>query len=491
MNIMKEKQIVNLLRKTFIFYATPTLLLILSAIFVIGCFGLDGGKNTEESKPGNREDGNRLGVDLILSEDGKHLVTRYFDNNTKKFVSFDLETFTPVEMDLDYLPDRMVFGQNGLGYFLSSNYDINDGISYWVEEASLNIGIVFRKWKFSNQYSFLSMDNTNRFIALWNTPQSNSISTYPETNNIAILDTISGMVVEHSFDYRVVDIRWIKNKDEIAIVLATDQPDETEIKFYKIFENSFRSIKVPNCPSSLEVSPDGTLAMLAPTQCFIDPVSVINLEQHKFVGNLPGFGPVVFSEDGTYAVAFARQFDLLEEAGIQTETGYSLLFIDLPNLSFDVMELGDSIPIYTITPNGQIVLLYSKYGNFHNTFGDNIVIVDVNGRHLRQASGPDIWLSEFVITPDSESVYLIDEGFYKLNLLTGKMNRIEIDCQLDNYFDVNCAPEILNITPDGKTLIMGYMNEAEYTLYNTESDKVIGSFGKSSAFEFEEQGNIL
>ncbi len=455
---------------------------IVSVIVVTGCIEHEGGRNTEESTPGNREEGNRLGVDLILSEDGQHLVTRFFDNNIKRFISFNLDSFSPVELDVAYYPDRMVFGRHGLGYFLSSNYDINDGIHYWLEEVSLDLGQVFRKWKFKQDYRFMTMDKDVRYVALWNTPSTDLTHEPQSVFYLGILDTVTGEVTEHSFEKEVVDAKWISGSKELAVVLKTEERDKTQINFYNIFEQSEKSITIPNCPSSLEISPDNSFAMLAPTDCIIDPVSVINLKQHKFIGNLPGFGPVVYSDDSTYAVAFARREDLKEEAGIKTTENYSLIFIDLPGLSFDVMELGNHLPIYTVTPDGSIVLLFSRYSDYY----DNIVIVDVNGRNMREASGSNVELDEFVITPDSKFVYLIDNGFFKLDLENGQMTKKFIDCKLDNYLDTNCSPEILNITPDGETLIMGYMNEAEFILYDLVEDNVMGSFGQSSNFIFKE-----
>ena len=88
---------------------------------------------------------------------------------------------------------------------------------------------------------------------------------------------------------------------------------------------------------------------------------MIDLVNRDYLHTLPGFrNRWRFAPNGQYAVAFGRKDDLKETGGIETDTDYSLLFIELPSLELSVFELGDDLPIYAITPDSDTLLLYSE-----------------------------------------------------------------------------------------------------------------------------------
>jgi hypothetical protein len=175
---------------------------------------------------------------------------------------------------------------------------------------------------------------------------------------------------------------------------------------------------------------------------------------------------VAWSPDGQYAVAFGRRDDLKAVAGIETTAAISLLFIDAATLDIDVLELGDDIPIYSVTPDGEVVLIYSI---FNSSSYDGILMVDVATRTLRETSGPEVGLSEFVMSPDGQLVYLIDGGLFRLDVESGSIGYVNLPCGGAGE-PTRCNPDLINLLPGGKTLVLGYKDIGEFGLYDVPSD---------------------
>ena len=207
-------------------------------------------------------------------------------------------------------------------------------------------------------------------------------------------------------------------------------------------------IKIPNCSSELTLTPDGKRAFLAPTSCAKDPVSVIDLVADQFVRNLPGFGPVAMSPSGDTAIAFINMnnveehlFDDPAQLPSRDQGVYHLMLINVSDLSFKTMPLGDTLPRYALTPDGQMLLIDDAYVSRDVA---TIRILDVDTLTLNEVEGPSVRLLHFVLTSDSERALLIDEHLYELSIEERRVDKL----------DLHIVPTRLNLTPDDRRLII-------------------------------------
>src|SRR4029078_8758241 len=74
----------------------------------------------------------------------------------------------------------------------------------------------------------------------------------------------------------------------------------SKVTVLALSDGKTHAFDVPNCASTLAITPDGTRAFLSPTSCQLDPVSLLDLTQdtEAWVRNLPGFGPLAMAKDG-------------------------------------------------------------------------------------------------------------------------------------------------------------------------------------------------
>ncbi|MCB9729388.1 MAG: hypothetical protein H6746_13030 [Deltaproteobacteria bacterium] len=430
-----------------------------------GCFEL--GLNTEESTPGNQVGGQALGYDLALSADGRYLVTATTASDGERTVwSVDLDELSGISLPVGKAATRMLFGDGEMAYFLTFDKNDENHPRAFVHAISLRTGRIDRSWELGGAALLLSIDEARGRIAAWSKLPWSVDKNGDGHYGLEVIDVHTGSQRQLAFDDRVVDVRFVEATGDLATVTDV-RPMESQVTLYEPETRKRHVIDVPNCASSLQISPLGRTAMLAPTDCSKDPVSIIDLASRAFVENIPGFGPVAWSPDGQYAIAFGRKDDLRQVAGIETETPYSLLFIEAATLDIEVMELGDDIPIYTITPDGQVVLIYSI---LTSSSYDGIVMVDVATRTLRQTSGPEVGLSEFVMSPDGQLVYLIDGGLFRLDVETGMIAYVTLPCGGEGE-PTRCNPDLINLMPGGKTLVLGYKDLAEFGLYDVPTDR--------------------
>jgi hypothetical protein len=205
-------------------------------------------------------------------------------------------------------------------------------------------------------------------------------------------------------------------------------------------------ISVPNCSSELTLLPDGTRAFIAPTTCQLDPVSIIDLTTNEWMRNLPGFGPVGVASDEVTLVAFMD----FESADANLFVGddprpdprvrYHLMFINADTLKFFLLPIGNSLPRYALTPSGKVLLVDSA-----SYWADGRMrVVDIPARQLEELTGPDVRLDEFVITGDSQKLFLVDDGLFEVDVPDRSITRRGVHFQ----------PRNLNITPDDQHLLV-------------------------------------
>lgn len=415
---------------------------------LVGCWDL--AENDNRAEPGNPHLGNTPLTDLAVSPDGRFIVF----GAQAKVTALDLHAFAFADLDAP-THGRFAFAAGQSAWFLH-----HDGTqdSKALNLVDLETGLVVRRERAPLNADALSYDARTGQLAAW----------ARTGRDVTIVGP--GRPLALSADRRLVDVAWLPDG---ALALVEDHTWDGDTPSTRILVHepgqpqNGRPITIPNCASRLNLSPDGRLGMLAPTFCAKDPVSVIDIANRRFVENLPGFGPVAFSPDGDYAVAFGRQDDLAT-FGIASETPYSLLFISTADLSLEVLDLGADLPTYTITPDGEVVLIYSV---FKTASYDGIVMVDVATRTLRQTDGPEVDLSEFVMSDDGELVYLIDGGLFRLDVQTGRIAYIRLPCGGLGE-PTQCNPDRINLLPDETTLVLGWRATHELALFDIPSDAI-------------------
>jgi hypothetical protein len=205
-------------------------------------------------------------------------------------------------------------------------------------------------------------------------------------------------------------IRWRGSIPSLVTMAHAwkDNRVSTKVSFIDLESGHKHTITVPNCSDEVAVTPDERFAFLAPTTCRRDPVSVIDLDDERWMGNLPGFGPVAVAPRGNVAIAFldrdnidADLFDDPEQIPSVSDVRYHVMFIDTVTLEFETLAIGDTLPRYALTPAGNLVLVDSA-----SWYEDGkLRLLNTATKEIHTVSGPDVRLDQFVITSDSLRVF--------------------------------------------------------------------------------------
>jgi len=286
---------------------------------------------------------------------------------------------------------------------------------------------------------------------------------------VEVRDAKTGLV-SHSrtLERDIIDVDF--KPDSTAFVVTERESHtesgkpETAIHDVPVMGGAAAVTTVPNCASPLVLTAGGTRAFLAPTACAmvqetvqkpVDPVSVINLETHTFVRNLPGFGPVALAADGTTTVAFmdtlrldSKLFVTSDPQPMPGEPRYQLMLIDAETLAFTLVPIGWALPRYALTKDGQVVLVDFDTGPNGRTGAppwQGVRILDVATGKLVPIAGPPVQLDHFALSPDSKSVFLISDF---------DLFRVSIPDQKTALVPTVFACQSLNMSPDGTRLVM-------------------------------------
>jgi DNA-binding beta-propeller fold protein YncE len=284
-----------------------------------------------------------------------------------------------------------------------------------------------------------------------------------DTGVVKVVNAGTGRV-ERSFSSgrRIVDIQILPDDARALVVLDDTWSGDrvsTRVQVVSLADGSLSEVTVPNCSDRVAVSADGKRAFLAPTTCIEpfssqlkDPISVIDLTPggERFVRNLPGFGPVAIAPSGTLAVGFldrqaldASLFDDPSQIPDARTDRYHLMLLDTQTLSYDFVEVGEKLPRFAVTPDGNVLLVDSSW------MADVPArLFDVGSRGWRYIAGAPLLLDNFVVTSDSSHAYVIEtrfyEGLYDLDTAEGQ--------SLEEPLDF--SPRNINLSPSDSTLYL-------------------------------------
>jgi len=241
------------------------------------------------------------------------------------------------------------------------------------------------------------------------------------------------------------------------------------------------TVSFPNCADELKLQPEGNLALLAPIRCnerngnSADPISVIDLDARAFITNLPGFGPVGISEDGTRAVGFTRKDDMQNQWNYDQKEPTGLIVVSLPSLAWEVIEYGQEEPTYLVTGDDgrwiyahhSTVLCEDQRGGGQTCHTDTspLYLIDAETGTRAAVEGTDARLSQFVRADDT--LFLLTKGVLTA-LQPGATTAVDKPLPYQ--------PELMNITPNGTTIVFGEADAPTFYRSDVTTPDVLSPF---------------
>ncbi len=301
---------------------------------------------------------------------------------------------------------------------------------------------------------------------------------------VAVVKVATGEVKSHTLPYLLRDIDFSPVGGEILFTYSYYEETQTQflphavVEFYSPADNLFVSkTDFPNCADELVVDSTRKMALLSPTTCVTptkqemeqkqhDPISVIDLEKRSFVKNLPGFGPVVVASDGSRAVGFTRKANMLSDWNYTLQNSeIGLIVVDLDTLSWKVMDYGDDIPTYTLSPDGKNLFVYAETDNARRPRGEGFQALDPSEGIIQVtletlawktlAKSAQIEMTRFVWTDDGSTMYFFsNKGLFELDAASGQISPIAI-------FG---TPTLMNLRPQQDFLVLGEALEPTFYL---------------------------
>lgn len=511
--------------KLFSTLAVPSFL-VLTVLFGslnYACF--EGGANMNEHSPGNQEGGVDLGGDEDGEPDdlrGLHFGSIAVDKRGRYFITAlagklvygDLQLGGVKVIESVQDPERAAFGNMSDVFYVTSDSQnrltaIDPGTRDVIWSVYADIYST-RPWLDVTKDDRMIILTYQRRVEILDSSDGSLISQYQFDRNIFDTDIIhvslDGDPVEEPEQKEDADGGMDKEEPVDGFFPMPVQDDEEEIIEYEArklvvtLEHEWeetgsedtpfvpraevhiidldtmdkRMLAVPNCSSELVIDPAGKYGFLAPTFCRspaeeCDPVSVIDFHNSRFIRNLPGFGPVALSPLGNTAVAFMDTenldeslFDDPSQIPSPPESRYYIMVINTKNLRFESYPIGEELPRYALTPDGNILLI-----DFDMAWGEaSMRILDLVTGIMNHVTGPVIQMDEYVFTRDSTRAYIIYSALFELQINTANVIRLLLDFQ----------PSSLNITPDDRYLLLKDRDAGYIWQYSVGSQRIVRKF---------------
>jgi hypothetical protein len=438
----------------------------------------EGGANANDRTGGGEEGEALLTGMMIVSPDGSRALMQR--NTTAVLADFEQQ----LTLELPFQPQRFVFSKvRSVGYALR-----DDGTLVALDLATAN-----ELWSFalpSTQVSLLRVAENDSVVLIGEGATAHVVDaqTGIERGNVQVSGGVKNatFLPQHDAAVFVGYTAWVEHQPKTALTMVN----------LGTLESS--SIEIPNCDSKLVALPDESRALLSPTFCEEDkvsnpngvwtnpdPVSVIDIGAVglSFVRNLPGFGPVALSKDGSRAVAYldTERMDssMFDDAAQVPKAGadrYQLMVIDPKTQAFTLDPIGNALPRFAMTPDGKGMLvdssvMYTRYSAKANAQTDLKIdqnglqvsgsaelgvfsetapfgYFDLDARQFTGFAGPAASLDRFVQTKDGR--------VFTLRTRTDGMggDLFQIDVQARTTVDMGTLLRDIGILPDGLTLVL-------------------------------------
>ncbi len=315
-----------------------------------------------------------------------------------------------------------------------------------------------------------------------------------DLDRVLVLDAVTGSIRGAvPIGSAATDVAFVGNDEALVVgsVRWTDHKPATAVVQVDLGTLAALPIDVPNCDAPIAVLPDRSRAFLSPTYCEEgqatnpngqwtnpDPVSVIELEPAgpRFRENLPGFGPVAMSKDGSRVVAYldtkrmdSSMFKNPSQVPSRFGDQFHLMVIDPKSLEFSLSPIGGALPRFAMTLDGSGLLVDAtvkmpRGGAYANvTLGPDGLVAeagvfggvkspfgyfDLKTRSFTAFQGPGAALDRFVQSKDGK-VYTLK---VQSDGLGGQL--FAIDLASKTTVDLGKSLRDVGILPDGKTLIL-------------------------------------
>jgi len=436
----------------------------------------EGGANAND-----RTDGGNTGEELftgamVLSPPSTQGITPPYGlmqrNTVSVFVDFDAQT----AVELDYQAQRWLFSP-----VRPVGYAVIDG-----ELVALDLPSLDELWRMPHTLGSITF-----------------MRVADDGRSLIVADGIEGRVVDadtgtvrSTFDVgSPEDVAFVPGGETALVVGQTtwnNHQPSTPIVEVDLTTGDVVAIDIPNCAAPIEVLPSGRRALLSPTWCEEgaastadrtwtnpDPVSVIELEAEgpRFNKNLPGFGPVALSEDGSRAVAYLdvqrldpTMFDDPAQIPAADAKRFHLMVIDPTTLGFSLTEIGDTLPRFAMTRDGKGLLVDASVrvprskieASADVSVDSDGVSVDVDLDIFLESTpfgyfdldqltfepfAGSAGLDRFVMPASGDEVFTLTQ-----DQLGGQLSRIDLDAR--SVVNLNTHLRDVGLLPDGETLVL-------------------------------------
>lgn len=282
----------------------------------------------------------------------------------------------------------------------------------------------------------------------------------------------------------------------------------TSVSLLDLATREIAVVDIPNCEAPPSVLPDGSRILVSPTFCEEDrasnpddkwtnpdPVSIVDVSPSglSFLKNLPGFGPVALSPDGSRAVAYldkkridASMFDDKSLIPGASAPQYHIMVIDPKTLAYTVSPIGDALPRFAMTRDGKGLLVDSSVKVIHRaqvsanayasvtptsvSLGANVSVkvfdqetafglFDLDARKFVGFSGSQAGLDRFVQLGDDKTVLTLEK---RPDGLGGLPYLIDLEARHASPLtgDYGTGVRDVGLLPDGKTIVLRFRQPA-------------------------------
>ncbi len=393
-----------------------------------GC-GSPGGANENQHVVGDQPGGVKLGLgEIAVAPDGSYVI---FEGEGRLSVGWpasgvveDLPIAKPTKLAFSKKRDVVYVGSDE--DFQLHAVDVKTKKELWASPLDTVDAGAFR---------IATSDDDSRVITAG-------------ANHLALRDAATGAsVAEQHFEQTIVDIALPSTGARARghsgdLVRGRDAADR-EHRRGRPGRRKTSNLTVPNCASTLTITPDGARAFLSPTLCNKDPISLIDLTPgaEAWVKNLPGFGPLAMAKDGTSAIAFVDAFNVDETLFIDpkqipphgmNDPHYYIMTLDTKSLAFELTAVGDTLPRYALTPDGNVLLVDAVYSK-----AEQLRLFDTKAHTFREVKGPSVLLNNYVISSDARHVYALWQGLVD----------VDVQASIAEPISLEFTPLNINISP--------------------------------------------
>ncbi|MFT7621819.1 MAG: hypothetical protein ACI9WU_000984, partial [Myxococcota bacterium] len=245
--------------------------------------------------------------------------------------------------------------------------------------------------------------------------------------------------------------------------------------FTRIEPNLDWTTEFPNCADDLKLQPEGKLAILAPRQCSMhdilvaqpeiveeaiqeednwedveedwwndepqgcDPISIVDLEAGEHVANVPGFGPALWSPDGSKAIGWTNKETLMIEWNTFVDRTFGVITVDVSDFTWKVTDVGDTLPRYVYSRDGGSIFVDSSVDGLPFT-----ARIDPETGDMTQLGGESIRVGMYAASPDGQRSFFSHAGsLHQIGVLASGITTVSL----------NATGDTLNTRPQGDLLL--------------------------------------